>query len=714
MAIKKQLVADSGILAQGPSLFNNTVIINGDTTTANVSGTNIVASANVSANNTNANNVNTANVVATVGVTSPKFVITGGSFSINSTAAVLPLTTVASTINAAAIKATSVNTGSANVVGSANVGGSLGVAGVTTFAANVNINGNLTVSGGVTTVNTTVLQVSDNSITLNSDVTGAPTEDAGIDINRGTANSVSLRWNETSKVWEVSNTLQGFARIHRSDVDVVLGTETSGNYVATLTGSSNGLTISGGTGEGSSPSIVMSLANTTTVGTVKLIDSVASANVTTAATPNSVKTAYDAAISANTLAAGKVSSVGGSTGRINIGGTSANPTVDLAPTGVTAGTWTKVTVDAYGRVTANANATTTDISEGTNQYFTTARARGSISQGTGISYDSASGVITNTDKGSDQLFFKNIADSVGTVQFAATTNQDTLRVAGGTGISVSFTGSPKKIIVTNDGVTSFNTRSGAVSLSSADVTGALGYTPVQSFNSRTGIVTLSSSDVTGALGYTPADAATAGGTNASALSTGTVPTGRMSGSYTGITQVGTLGTVTVSGAADADTFEATHSGGGTAAAPAFTFSVDSDTGMYRQTTNQIGWSCAGAQQMTLSTTTLTVNGNISCSTLTASSDERLKTDIIDITPEEGFDAVLNLEPVKYTRLDDGSNASGYIAQDFARVAPEQVTTTEDGYLGINVVGASPYHTAAIQFLANKIKTLEARIQTLEG
>lgn len=40
--------------------------------------------------------------------------------------------------------------------------------------------------------------------------------------------------------------------------------------------------------------------------------------------------------------------------------------------------------------------TTTNIAEGTNEYFTTARARTSVSAGTGISYDSSTGVITNS------------------------------------------------------------------------------------------------------------------------------------------------------------------------------------------------------------------------------------------------------------------------------------------------------------------------------
>jgi phage-related tail fiber protein len=49
-------------------------------------------------------------------------------------------------------------------------------------------------------------------------------------------------------------------------------------------------------------------------------------------------------------------------------------TATLSNTGVTAGTYTKLTVDAKGRTTSATNATTSDIVEGTNLYFTNARA----------------------------------------------------------------------------------------------------------------------------------------------------------------------------------------------------------------------------------------------------------------------------------------------------------------------------------------------------
>ena len=62
--------------------------------------------------------------------------------------------------------------------------------------ATISIRGNLTVSGTTTTVNTTELKVSDNLITLNSDVSGTPTENAGIEVERGTSNNPAIIWAE--------------------------------------------------------------------------------------------------------------------------------------------------------------------------------------------------------------------------------------------------------------------------------------------------------------------------------------------------------------------------------------------------------------------------------------------------------------------------------------------------------------------------------------
>jgi len=62
--------------------------------------------------------------------------------------------------------------------------------------------------------------------------------------------------------------------------------------------------------------------------------------------------------------------------------------------------WQKIdntdAVTSVNGFTGTVVLTTTNIAEGTNEYFTTSRARTSISAGTGISYDNSTGVVTNS------------------------------------------------------------------------------------------------------------------------------------------------------------------------------------------------------------------------------------------------------------------------------------------------------------------------------
>ena len=64
------------------------------------------------------------------------------------------------------------------------------------------IRGTLAVEGTTTTVNSETLTVDDNKIVLNDNVTGTPTEDAGIIVERGNQTNVELRWSETGDDWE--------------------------------------------------------------------------------------------------------------------------------------------------------------------------------------------------------------------------------------------------------------------------------------------------------------------------------------------------------------------------------------------------------------------------------------------------------------------------------------------------------------------------------
>ena len=85
--------------------------------------------------------------------------------------------------------------------------------GTVTIDDNLTVTGNLTVSGSTTSVNTETLTVDDNIIVLNNNVTGAPSENAGIEVERGSSTNVALRWNETSDKWELTNNGSNYADI---------------------------------------------------------------------------------------------------------------------------------------------------------------------------------------------------------------------------------------------------------------------------------------------------------------------------------------------------------------------------------------------------------------------------------------------------------------------------------------------------------------------
>ena len=89
-----------------------------------------------------------------------------------------------------------------------------------------------------------------------------------------------------------------------------------------------------------------------------------------------------------------------------------------------------------------ATKTTTNLAEGTNQYFTTARARQSLSAGTGISYDNSTGVITNTSINTDTTYTIDASTVTGGANLnlvGSDSTTDTVKFASGTNITVSRT-----------------------------------------------------------------------------------------------------------------------------------------------------------------------------------------------------------------------------------------------------------------------------------
>ena len=83
--------------------------------------------------------------------------------------------------------------------------GNITVLGSASVVGNMTIDGNLLVSGSAFTVNTTELLIEDNFLTLNYLATGAPSVSAGLEIERGSSNNVSITWNEGSDKWQFTN-----------------------------------------------------------------------------------------------------------------------------------------------------------------------------------------------------------------------------------------------------------------------------------------------------------------------------------------------------------------------------------------------------------------------------------------------------------------------------------------------------------------------------
>lgn len=74
-----------------------------------------------------------------------------------------------------------------------------------TFPNDVVVNGDLTVNGTTTTVQSTTVTIADNILLLDSNVTGTPSLNAGLEVERGTSPNVQLVWDESVDAWSLNN-----------------------------------------------------------------------------------------------------------------------------------------------------------------------------------------------------------------------------------------------------------------------------------------------------------------------------------------------------------------------------------------------------------------------------------------------------------------------------------------------------------------------------
>ena len=99
--------------------------------------------------------------------------------------------------------------------GSESAAVTIGLPDDVSIAGNLSIGGNLDVAGSINSINTTEVNIVDNKVVLNTNVTGAPSADAGVKVNRGTSTDVELLWNETADQWTLTNDGTNYHEITR-------------------------------------------------------------------------------------------------------------------------------------------------------------------------------------------------------------------------------------------------------------------------------------------------------------------------------------------------------------------------------------------------------------------------------------------------------------------------------------------------------------------
>lgn len=124
-----------------------------------------------------------------------------------------------------------------------------------TIDADLTVAGDLIIEGDTVSLNVASVLIEDNILVLNSNYTGAPILNAGIEVERGSENNVLIRWNEADNKWQFTN--DGVTYLDLNSIienSVTLGLHTVGDYVKTIS-AGTGVAVSMPTGEGSTPTI---------------------------------------------------------------------------------------------------------------------------------------------------------------------------------------------------------------------------------------------------------------------------------------------------------------------------------------------------------------------------------------------------------------------------------------------------------------------------
>ena len=337
-----------------------------------------------------------------------------------------------------------------------------------TISNDLTVTGNLIVSGSTAYINTTELLVEDNLVTLNSGTTGAPSLNAGIEIERGTSANTDIRWNESLDVWQFTNDGTNYYTI--KDFDTALATKTTDNLTqgstnlyftderaqdaistAIAAGTQTNITVSYNDSTNSFSFVSVDPGVTSLAGTADEVTVSASAGAVTLSLPATINANTTGTAAALTTAR-TIALTGDVTGSVSFDGSSSASIVTTVVNGggggVTslAGTADEVTVSASaGAVTLSLPATINANTTGTAAALTTARTIELTGDVTGtVSFDGSSSASIATTIAANSV-------ALGT----DTTGNYVATASAGTGIEVSGSGSETAALtITNTGVTS--------------------------------------------------------------------------------------------------------------------------------------------------------------------------------------------------------------------------------------------------------------------
>jgi hypothetical protein len=168
---------------------------------------------------------------------------------------------------------------------------------------------------------------------------------------------------------------------------VILGTDTTGNYVASLV-AGTGITLTNNTGEGATPTVAV---DTSTIATKSYVDSaVAGKDNTDEITEGATNLYFTNARARSALSASTGISYNSTTGAISCTITQyadSNARAAVSASG-------SLSYNSSTGVFSYTTPSTSGISEGSNLYYTDARARAAISGTAPVSYNSSTGAIS--------------------------------------------------------------------------------------------------------------------------------------------------------------------------------------------------------------------------------------------------------------------------------------------------------------------------------